>query len=703
MYNSETKKASMPHPTTDPFMTNTQKAYYNETQEQKKQQPQQQTQQTQQVPMTHNITGQQPIPNPGLPIINLQMYQPPKPQQPKIPDNQQASAYYNRVATLTDPLAYAQYQQMQQGIIPMIHKEYNFTIGGVSGSHTDISKMYENILPVKNPANIFNSLDERITLYEGIRSTLFPQGDGANTAIDPGSLKTAYSPTHELISHIKLIDMNPYSLKKYTSNPYDELPDGFLLYRSCYPIKHDSQRATSVCAPNSTGVNVRVYKLTEGSYMMKSQNSDNKKYFDEWRDIAYYEYVRDKILKQKICPNFVMLYGYTLTLHSGIDFNTKNLKPMQHPINYTLAQQQYLQYNAQLLQSRNMAYQRYGLQPAQTQKPKTLQDQLNEYTGKVICALTEAPNYNIMGWARKEYRTVGNIHTMVSSGYYSKNVWLSILFQLYVAISVMQLYEIYFDKFSFEKHVFIKDVQTTTNSYWIYRIKGIDYYIPNHGYVVLIDTNFRDYEEDKNIKGKEYDTTRDRKINGTFIEPTTTTITSNVIKKNIFDNIFKVATDTSPFTTQTFINMNGVKPPQDILDLLATIKNDADTNAETDVSYYIKEYFTMFLHNRVGTLLNEKETTLVSIDATKNFKKGSLVPYSGNSTNYTFVIYIDDDAKDNTISNIFTKDTQSNSIIQTQVPKSDLFMYSVIDPILQTGGINNSFTQENLHATYIVC
>jgi hypothetical protein len=36
MYNSETKKATMPHPTTDPFMTNTQKAYYNETQEQKK-------------------------------------------------------------------------------------------------------------------------------------------------------------------------------------------------------------------------------------------------------------------------------------------------------------------------------------------------------------------------------------------------------------------------------------------------------------------------------------------------------------------------------------------------------------------------------------------------------------------------------------------------------------------------------------------
>jgi hypothetical protein len=412
-----------------------------------------------------------------------------------------------------------------------------------------------------------------------------------------------------------------------------------------------------------------------------------------------------------------MLYGYTLTLHSGIDFNTKNLKPMQHPINYTLAQQQYLQYNAQLLQSRNMAYQRYGLQPAQTQKPKTLQEQLNEYTGKVICALTEAPNYNIMGWARKEYRTVGNIHTMVSSGYYSKNVWLSILFQLYVAIYVMQLYEIYFDNFSFEKHVFIKDVQTTTNSYWIYRIKGIDYYIPNHGYVVLIDTNFRDYEEDKNIKGKEYDTTRDRKINGKFIDtsaiasapalapaPTPAPApTTNTIQNKIFNKIFKIATDTSPFTTQTFINMNGVKPPQDILDLLSAIKTKADaTTTETNVEYYIKNYFTMFLHNRVGTPLNEKETTLVSIDAAKNFKKGSLVPYSGNSTNYTFVIYIDD-VNDNTLSNIFTKDTHSNSIIQAQVPKSDLFMYSVIDPILQTGGINNSFTQENLHATYIVC
>jgi len=769
MYNPDTKKPTMPHPSTDPFRTNAQNTYYNEQQDQKKQtQPQTQTQ-------TQNITGQQ-MPNQGIPIINLQMYQPPKPPQPKIPDNQNMAFYNNNIATLTDPLAFAQYQQMLKGIIPMIHKEYNFNINGISGSHANVAKLYENILPVKNSMNVFNSLDERITLYEGIRSTLFPQGDGSNTAIDGGSIKTTYTPTHELLSHIKLLDMNPYSIKRFTNNPYDELPAGFLLYRSCYPIKHDSQKASSVCAANSTGVNVRVYKLCEGSYLMKVQNGDNKKYFDEWRDIAYYEYIRDEILKKKICPNFVMLYGYTITLHSGIDFNTQNLKNKQHPINHTMAQQQAQHYARQLLQSRNMNYQRYGLQPTQTQiqKPKSIQEQLNEYTGKVICALTEAPNYNMIGWARKEYRAVGNINTMISSGYYSNSVWYSVLFQLYVAIYVMQKYEIYFEDFSFEKHVFIKDVQTTTNYYWIYKINNIDYYIPNHGYVVLIDTNFRDWDKDKSIEGKEYDTSRPRKImskifdvqinnaaatpapgTGTvaaafttlgaatattptgfgaattagiglgtagigaistpFSPATTATATATGIappaipstpidyKKEIFEKVFKIATDLTPFMSQDFTNSGGVKPPQTILDFVNKIKQEVDTDTTYEVLPYFVKYFTMFLHNRVGTLLNEKETPLVNMDATKKFNKGSLVPCNdGNPDVFRFVIYIEPDSTDPNQSKILTKDIAGN-IYDKIVLNDSLGMYSIIDPIQQNGGINNmNFSQENLQATYII-
>ena len=93
------------------------------------------------------------------------------------------------------------------------------------------------------------------------------------------------------------MDLNPYNSHRFSLNPYKGLPKGFLLYRSCYPIRRDERQDTNViCAPESTGINVRIYKLTEGAYLVnKLSNILDYTDFDEWREISFYEFIREKL------------------------------------------------------------------------------------------------------------------------------------------------------------------------------------------------------------------------------------------------------------------------------------------------------------------------------------------------------------------------------------------------------------------------
>ena len=41
--------------------------------------------------------------------------------------------------------------------------------------------------------------------------------------------------------------------------------------------------------------------------------------------LMFYQYIREEILKKKICPHFPFLYSYYVTNNTGIDFNKINL------------------------------------------------------------------------------------------------------------------------------------------------------------------------------------------------------------------------------------------------------------------------------------------------------------------------------------------------------------------------------------------
>ena len=79
------------------------------------------------------------------------------------------------------------------------------------------------------------------------------------------------------------------------------------------------------CSKNSIGLNLRIYEMSIAEY--KARNlSDNIKpdKFNLWREITYYEYVREEIIKKKKSPNFPILYAFFISSGTGIDF--KKLK-----------------------------------------------------------------------------------------------------------------------------------------------------------------------------------------------------------------------------------------------------------------------------------------------------------------------------------------------------------------------------------------
>jgi hypothetical protein len=682
--------------------------------------------------------------NQANPILNLQLYQPPRPKPTNTsgkPQPNPAVFYPNYVPNPFNPIAYANYMQHSGYNMPPpapVYKEYNINIGGVAGSHISTAMFFEDALPIKNVSGSFRSVGERVTMYEAIRANLFTSGDGKDVPIENDS--------YNLLSHIKLMDMNPYNASRFSKNPYKGLPFGFLLYRSCYPMRHDSRLLDAVCANNSTGINVRIYRLTDGAYMINRQDVTKSSDYDEWRDMAFYNFIKEHILKKKVCPNFPLMYGYNITINSNIRFD--DLKLIQDPdrgrstdmslfnktwgTNTTLTQADatnsldtlrrmntrdknlpanvMVPVNGSLPNPGNIkqvvAVVRdplTGLVTREITNMPTREEQsimLNKYNGKALVCLTEACNYSLFGWAKKEYRAEGNIKTMINPGYHTKAVWESIIFQILVALYVMQIKGLVINNFKVGRNIFIKDISTggTVTNYWKYKVEGIDYYIPNYGYLVMIDSNFRDFDQPCS-DSLATDRSRLRKLDGSFIDGCT--MTQDQCIEKAFD-MFKSAVDPNVYD-QDFVNDNGVKPPEEILRLLTNIKDMADSKPTFSIAFYIRRFMTMFMNNRVGGPLTESEILHVKRGAIKEFRKGQIVVMTDSDGVDKFVVHI---RQKGDISRIVSKDKLDPllaNFIERDVPTSSLNEYSVVEPIKQNFKMTESnLSEESLLETYNV-
>ena len=651
------------------------------------------------------------------PLVDLQVYQPviPKPKRPVnpasfvppfnpglgMPPQWQQPIYANPLFAQTGNM----YQQNQ---VPIL-KNYNITVGGPSTNHGKVNTIYEDILPNKQFENTSNTLGERLNIYQYVRSIFLRQGDGEDIDIDGKG-------DNSLLKYLKFMELNPYNPNQLSNNPYKGLPLNMLIYRSCYPIRYDRYSNSTQCAPNSVGMNIRIYRLTKEEYMNRKQNNTDSNKFDVWREIDYYQYVREQIVKKKVCPNFSVLHAYYICERCNIDFdklamirgvgvttNPKfNVKTCTEPIqqlqcggNNSNLQQQQQQQSRPLLQQRVRV-------PEQQTKHRFQQNingasmgcegtnQANMYSGKALVALTEAPTDGMINWARATRKINGTIQKMVNTGFHKAEVWFSVLFQIMAALYTMQIHEIAFQDFSVIDNIYIKDTTLHENvtRYWKYIINGVEYYVPNYGYLVLIDSNYKDVQNGHKIKGKIFgEDVGDMPMNA-FLK---------VFDPNAFSN--------------AFTNNGGIAPSEEVITMLNGIKtraSDIRSTQKKDIDYYIKEFMTRFMNNRVGTLLKEDEISNIQQSATKDFRQGQVVVYEYNHESYKFVLYLGrtntNDARVITAENPRTwHDTQKNRMIQSTVPFSSLFVYSLYEPIAQTYKPNEAnLSEEQMLEVYVI-
>jgi len=647
------------------------------------------------------------------PLLDLQVYQPPKPKQaqPKI-----SPAMYMPIPTqgVYTPPQYNSYWPYLPGGLQMTNplvKQYNIN-NGPFVDYTTINVIKEDSLP-SQLVHTSNTLGERINIHNFVRSVFIKHHDGEDIDLDGKG-------TNSLLSYLKFLELNPYNPSVHPENPYKGLPYDMVIYRSCYPIRYDSQSHSVQCAPNSIGMNIKIYKLSIAEYNIKKLSQNNYFDYDIWREVAYYEYIREQIIKPKVCPNFIMLYGYYVAEKCNIDFNKiRRLKGEYGDLPKSLTKDPQIIAPPPIQQSTVLGT-GIGkvLVPTKPIQPLTLPqsqivpstianlaDQnkiiLDENSGKGLVALTEAPTYNFISWASRTYKREGNIDRMVNTGYHKSEVWMSILFQLMVSLYVLQLHKIYITNFSIADNVYIKDIAEHSNvvTYWKYIINNYEFYVPNHGYLLMVDSNYKD-TSDKQYSLIPLQNKKIFKIYSNMF--TNNTFNDETIHNKCFEN-FKNIFNPNTFDS-AFTNIGGTKPPDDIRELIMNIYKDTiEYDAKKDISVYIKKHMSRLLNNRTGTYLSEIEIKNVRKDDATPFHEGKIIVWEKQNETYMFVIYIGQSNNEGKTL-VFTKaDQKSKDLLPEEVETSALYNYSSHENIIQTYEPEKSNPSiDNLLETYVI-
>jgi len=647
---------------------------------------------------------------------------------------------------------------------PPVQKAYTINLTGPTANLTTINRIYEDVLPGDPKTFTAISLFEREQLITFLRNSMLTITDGEEMNISGGK--------NTLLSYIKLMDINPYSLNK---NPYIDLPRNFLLYRAAYPVRFNDKNKFIGIGKPSMGINIRLYMMSLGDLRCKTINNNiNSDNFDLWREIKYYDTIREQIMKRKISPNFVVPILYKIDSESKIDwnkldiirsnkFNGGTLKELQnnqklinikHNFNLTtsifnsfipnyfknnnvsiiidskkkdteltqlLQQQEQLQDQLLNLQKQQISIQQQiqvKKQSVLIQQLKNLQNQQIELqkqleeiykillkiqpnysnkeditinSGKMLILLTEAPTSNIIQWASTIYETTGSIKKMISTGYHSPEVWKSVLFQLIYACSVLQKMEIYMENFSLENNVYIKDINFDANSIgsWKYKIDNIDYYVPNYGYILLLDSKYADITINQQFINTQTKLNQKYKIYGKIFNENSDFDMPN-IKSKILSQ-FKSILHSDNFRHNLRVK-GGSIPPDEIITLLEKI----DKKNFNSIIEYIPEFFSEYVHNRVGTLLTKTERDLINSLYVPKIDPGMLISYAPKFDEHYWAIF--KGKIDRRTSKILIK--EKNSYVIKDVPNSKLKNYPLNEKVIFDNVKNMKFEESYIYETY---
>ena len=261
-----------------------------------------------------------------------------------------------------------------------------------------------------------------------------------------------------------------------------------------------------------------------------------------------------------------------------------------------------------------------------------------------LIALTEAPTQNIKVWNQRKYEQNGinvSVLRMISTGYHDPEVWKSIIFQLHNAFYILYKKGICIWNFSLANNVFIKDTNYDNNNigFWKYIVDGINFYIPNYGSILVIDSQFKDLDitdEDRKRVVTQFSTSGEKNDKNFRYKIMMKTIfdkdQSDVIDKRNKENFTDMVFNSAKFHEKTDVNVGGVGI-DDTIDVL--INGIRGLEVDNINNFFINH--AHFLHNRVGTLLNDSEKKNI-INDKKEFVKGQLIAYL-DGENYYVAIY----------------------------------------------------------------
>lgn len=611
-----------------------------------------------------------PPPQQPQPFITLQVAQPPKPKT-TIPQPFQYlpnMTAYPQAPQLPQFSGYGAYNAPTNIVNQIVIGEQN-----PYQDHKYIHMIYEDVLPLKHLPNSLNTIGERLTLFNFIKSMVLQGRDGTTIPFRNG--------TNNLFDKLKATELNPYRGTDNTlkANPYTSLPTNMLIYRSCYPIKRaDNSVNAVVCAKDSIGMNLRLYRLTRGEMMINRQSDTDVLNSEVWREIMYYEYVRENIIRKKQSPHFVTMIGYSLCNDSEINFDKieqlKNHEPIIMPQKTIL----------------NTSTGYAGINP-------------NAYGNDILTAFTESPTYSLIQWATKAYANVGKSKRMINMGYHPDNVWVSIIFQIMVGMDALLQHGIYINDFNLRDNIYIKDLSGMSNitGYWKYIIDGISYYIPNYGYLVMIDSKYKDLPPPNTTIGQQQ--LPQHKIIGTLFndQPNSDTYHTeitrmivdsfiNTINMNNFDNVF--------------VQNGGIAPSDNARQIIDTVNKHAISMLNTShpkdiIRRCIRQCMVRFMNNRIGTIVTKQEYDDMN-KISKNFTLGDIVIYEAEPNLYKYAMYIGID--DNTTYIMTKENGGSDDFANIQMPIGNLYEISKIQPLRQNYKPNESKLDESdLLETYV--
>ncbi len=585
---------------------------------------------------------------------------------------------------------------MKNFYTPFIYKDYNIRIGGPAEDNLRASMIYEDALPALNVYYSYKTLRDRNNLTDFIRSNFLNGSDGELTNFS--------GEKNSLNSRLKLIKLAPFTNNIWSSNPYYSLPPGILLYSSCYPIIADRKSGVAQCAKNSVGINVRLYSVTPEELVSRypyygsktptivtsgtsgtpgitgtsgtSGTSGtpgttlttptvptvptvpNQDTFNIWRELIYYEYIRNSINRGFISPNFIQSYCFFLCADLKIDYS-KNSK--LDPATLTDAQKKAL------------------------------------LAGKKdVALLTESPNMNLIQWTSNLYSSEANINKQLYTGFKTQESWEPILFQMLAVFYLMDKLEFTIVEMNLLNNFFVKDVAQydgSGNQFWIYRINNIDFYVPCKGELLLVDSDYHNVTKKYKIVMKNFTVN-----NSTDIKDIKDEVRSNA--KNCFDF--------NNFTGSSAVTLGIARPDcvQPIFNgIYSNLYNPDPTDSSKLISYekLLLDYFGKFLHNRIGTLIRDNEKDYIKkIDVTP-FKRGELVIYEDKYETYEILLYLEN--VDEYKCNCITRKVVNGKVEVSpkSVSKDMLYHYSDYEQIKQDILPGQpSISSEYLIETYIL-